>query len=123
MGDGNYMVVLLAQLGAFAGCVCVCLLSGLYVNNNNKLWESSNMCLFRGYGKSGLTYATIATDGLAALLLIVGMALSVVKKDDDTKMQLGLTGFCTLLICVGSVLIGALVAVMVDDNKHHTNGA
>ena len=119
----GYHLALLGQLGAFAGCVCVCLLCGLYSNNNTKLWESSNQCLFRGYGKTGLAYATIALDGLAALFLLVSMPLTLMKKEEGVKMQLGVTGLACLGICIGSILIGALIAVMVDDNRHNTNGA
>ncbi len=108
--NGYRGVSLLAQLGLLVGAITICILSGIYIDTDSQFDGS---CGFGGYGTTGLTIATIACSGLAVLLQVVGMMITLFKKDDLIMAQLFITGLAAALVCVSSVLIGALLGVII----------
>ena|SRR3989338_4904464 len=111
--NGSRGVSLLGQLGLMVGAITICILSGIYIDTDSQFGKDAS-CDFEGYGTTGLTIATIACSGTAVLFQIVGMLVTFLKKDDAIALQLFCTGVASLLVCVSSVLIGALLGVIID---------
>jgi hypothetical protein len=118
MGKKSLLLVLAGQLGAMVAAITTCILCGLYIQDEQKMENPDNQCLFQGYGHKGLAIATIALNGVAVLMLVCAMLVTLVKQEDSIELQVALTLIPTILICIGSVLIGALLGLSITTNKN-----
>lgn len=120
------LVTLAAQIGNMTGAITVCLLSGMWMQDQ---WHADTFCFdefgnrtedsWHGYPNTGLTIATIIVCGIAVFAQLFGLMITFFKKEDSVGAQLGLTGIATALNCVGSILIGALLGTTITYNQDH----
>jgi MFS family permease len=115
------IICLTAQIGLLCGAVIGAILPGIVIEMQKKIddqdqgWPSCDY--WQDYDFHGLPIAIIVMCCIAFFAIIPNLLITTFKKDEWQMVQLSLAGLACAMVGLSSLLVGTMLALVIDQNK------